>query len=267
MVQDKSEILEQMAGNLEPCMVQGNQSGMVMLTPKSVKPLLKIPITASRAELPLDIITGGNRSIYKSTWGTSGGGLTDLNVYLSTIKFPDVCPTAMVKTDHIEVVEMAIPKRTTRVQVSGHDQDKVNRINTAMTCDRYWMAIPFSYTHGAHDKRISIERSGGGGFMPGAISTKFIFSNRSYARAFAQLNGIEGGTWCSGGSKLMELIGNWGIFLSSGLVGGPLLFLIFVKNKPPDIISLSFRMIAILLALLIASIFLRIKAKAAKEAL
>lgn len=264
MLEDKSRFLEEMASKLEPCMAQGYQSGRVMLTPKSVKTLLKIPITSARAELDVDMIRGSKKSMHQSTWLDSTGKKTDLYVYASGIKFPDVCPVTMETADHIEVVEVAVPKRTIRAEFKERNQDKVNRMHTAMTCDRYWMAIPFSGQHGARDKSTSIELMVLGN---GVYSTKFLFSNRAYAREFSKLNWNEGGKWCLGGSNLMGTVGYWGIFLSAcGLVGA-FLPVIFVKNKTVDSMPSIIGIIAVLLAMLIGSIFLRRKAKTAEEAL
>lgn len=264
MLEERFKLMQQKAAQLVPTESTGYQRGTVMLTPKSIKPLLQLPGFASRAEVARDIIKAGKKSMHTSTWVDAAGKKTNLHVYASSIEFPDICPLTAQKADHIEIVEVAIPQRTIRAEYYERDQDKVNRMHTALTCDRYWLAIPFSAGHGPQDKAISIDFKTLGDEIS---KTQFLFANRTYARAFAQLNQVEGGKWVSGGSHVMDKVSYWVIFFSAcGLVGA-MLPLIFMENKAPGSLPIIFGIMGVLLALLVAGILLRRKAKANQAAL
>ena len=205
----KPAVVSEMKRYLEPMLINfGAKTLMVMLSPTSVKKLPKPPGSfTDRAELKFNIKSGAY-SIHADHWVWTSYGESKnftLSIYESSLKFP-LNPSGDGRdTGTYEVVEVAIPgggnllyKRT--INATG---EKLTRITTACSADRYWLAVPSQLLNNSFRY---------GSFHIDGDLLKF--TNRTYARLFAELNHIEEGRWFTSSDQSKKIGAWWSVGLS-----------------------------------------------------
>jgi hypothetical protein len=213
MSKQGSDKITAAAKRLSPAMVGGIFSGVTMLTPGDVQHTKGPHFWETRGEFKAEM-GKISRSLHSQPWKTSQGKQYSLHVYEGKLAFPDACPVNLEKPSHYEVVEVPVVRYSRSINTNV-SREQANRIATALCCDRYWFAIPFSSPHGPDDRAIHIEAISSG--ETGSLGRVFL-KNRAYARQFGQLNNLEGGKWLAARHLAMRVAGLLGIVASGGVV-------------------------------------------------
>ena len=215
MSEQATQKIRKTAAQLEPAILGGLFKGITMLTPPDVQGTKGLRFWEMQAEFKADLGKGA-RSLHSQPWMISQGKVYNLHVYEGGPKFPDACPVNLETPSHYEVVQVSMVRRSVRFQMKV-PREKLNRIATALSSDRYWFAIPFSRYHGPDDRAVHIEA-----VNPGETGSraKVLFRNREYAQRFGELNSLEGGKWLAARHLVMRVVGYLGIIPSVGVAGG-----------------------------------------------
>jgi hypothetical protein len=198
---------------LEQITISGVLHGTVGLTPKQIRARSLGPSTFSTcATFKVDPHHGA-KVLYP--------GAYTLKVYKGGLIFPGRCPVTMETPDHVEMFETFVSRRPLGKVTFTGKREVQEAIVTALCCDRFWFAVPFSKNHGRYDKAI--------GFMVDANrtngKTKSIIriKNRLYAQEFAKLNHLENGRWISKKHKLLITMGSLAFVFGLGILVSMLL--------------------------------------------
>lgn len=213
---------------------------VVLLTPSDVvrdskyRPFFWDP----RAEIMADVFVAA-QTLLPVQYKSRTRGVYNMDIIQSSLEFPDACPVTLDKPDHYEVAEYVGGCKDLHLRKVGFNvsQDKAMRIKTALQCERWWAAIPFSTNHDLFDRAIWISNES----PPTKQNQRRIYiKNREYARRFQKLNNLEDGKWLAPKHVIMRMIGfigTWISLLVSGVLGG---VIYSVLNGNSVITSLSF---------------------------
>ena len=205
----KPAIVSEMMRHLEPMIINFDSKPlMIMLSPTKVKQSPKAPnAVTERAEFRLDFKKHAN-PIHVDRWVRTSYGESknwSLSIYESNLKFPLGYLDDNQGSGSYEVVEVAMPgehsllyRRT--IDATG---EKLQRIQTACSSDRFWFAVPRQLLNNTFK------------FGTCHISEDLIiFTNRGYARSFAEENQIKEGRWFNSTDQTKKTSAGWLVGLS-----------------------------------------------------
>lgn len=193
---------------LVPFSLSGVIHGSIGLTPEHVRVKSFGPsIFSTHATFKVDPHKRAN-PLYKGPY--------NLMVYKGGLIFPEHCPVTMDSPDHVEIFETFVSKRGLgKVEFMAKPKLKM-AITTALCCDRYWFAIPFSKNHGRNDRAIGFQAVNN--TTIGKAKSVITIKNRAYAQEFAKLNHLENGRWISKKYKLITTFGFFAFAFGLGIL-------------------------------------------------
>ena len=215
---DPEQIVRDMEARMEPMQLGGVFNTLLWLSPSDVSSTKSLPFWEPRSTHKFNA-RQGCIELRSQKWRSASGDEYSLGVFQGGLNFPSICPVNLEAPTHYEVVEFPINRGQMPTSKLRFDmpQEQANRTVVALSCDRYWFAIPFSDGHGKDDKAVNFS----GGFS-GADEVQF--ANREYAQRFGELNHLKRGKWQAARHRIMVVAGFicltmfGGLVISSGLI-------------------------------------------------
>ena len=252
-----SQIIRETLDMLEPTVLKygpmETQKVEAFMTPRHVQKTKGPRFWHERAEFKVDLNLG-SRAWQKRQWmkGDSGDKAVYTHLFEGGLKFPDACPVTLDPPSHYEVIEVSIRRTGPQGKygytgIDSHEQ--MERLETALFCDRYWYVIPFSTNHGTYNRALHID----------PLNSEVLFRNREYARCFGALNNLEDGKWLSTRHLGMSFVWSLGLVLSATVV---FYSIVFYWVEGLSVIERIPGIVIIVISLMLFSLNLSLKKKA-----
>jgi hypothetical protein len=200
---------------LVPVSLSGLYSGTVMTTPNQVR-TAKAPsffTPQAKVKVNLDI---NSSSIHSNLWKNSAG-IIKLSVYEGGLHFSGKCPNCLEPVTKTELTEVAVVRRQLGKVEFNSRTVPVDRINTALTSDRFWYQIPFCNNCGLKKHAIGFS---GQHEKKGSNYCIVLMKNREYAKEFNLLNHGENGRWLAPKHIFLRALGAVATVLFLGALVG-----------------------------------------------